>query len=94
MQESGVNTNEKEYNQTPCAYWSGIGSVDGGGVYMEISDSVYTGGTGGNGSDLCRGVSVEQNDNWISFDPSVVLGTSVIFIREHWSRQKHMRRWP
>lgn len=25
------------------------------------------------------GVSVEQNDNWISFDPSVVLGTAVIF---------------
>ncbi|NQX48257.1 alpha/beta hydrolase [Paenibacillus tritici] len=25
------------------------------------------------------GVSVEQNDNWISFDPAVVLGTSVIF---------------
>lgn len=40
------------------------------------------------------GVTVEQNDNWISFDPSVVLGTAVIFIREHWSRRKHMRRWP
>lgn len=40
------------------------------------------------------GVSVEQNDNWISFEPTVILGTAVIFTPVHWWKRRLMPRWP